>query len=46
MTDAQTGSTNNQEYAVPIIEIDAYAPKQRWPIRWGMLALQNRNSVL
>ncbi|HLE86843.1 MAG TPA: formate/nitrite transporter family protein [Candidatus Brocadiaceae bacterium] len=26
MTDAQTGSTNNQEYAVPIIEIDAYAP--------------------
>jgi formate/nitrite transporter len=26
VTDAQTGSTNNQEYAVPIIEIDAYAP--------------------
>ena len=26
MTDAQTGSTNNQEYAVLIIEIDAYAP--------------------
>ena len=26
MTDSQTGSTNNQEYAVPIIEIDAYAP--------------------
>jgi len=26
MTDAQTGSTNNQEYAVPVIEIDAYAP--------------------
>ena len=26
MADTQTGSTNNQEYAVPIIEIDAYAP--------------------
>ena len=26
MTDTQTGSTNNQEYAIPIIEIDAYAP--------------------
>lgn len=26
MTDAQTGSTNNPEYAVPVIEIDAYAP--------------------
>ena len=26
MTDTQTGSTNNQEYAVPVIEIDAYAP--------------------
>jgi len=26
VTDSQTGSTNNQEYAVPIIEIDAYAP--------------------
>ena len=26
MTDAQTGSTNNQEYAIPVIEVDAYAP--------------------
>ncbi len=26
MTDTQTGSTNNPEYAVPVIEIDAYAP--------------------
>lgn len=26
MADTQTGSTNNQEYAAPVIEIDAYAP--------------------
>ena len=26
MADTQTGSTNNQEYATPVIEIDAYAP--------------------
>jgi len=26
VADTQAGSTNNQEYAVPIIEIDAYAP--------------------
>jgi len=26
VADTQTGSTNNQEYATPVIEIDAYAP--------------------
>jgi len=26
VADTQTGKTNNQEYAIPLIEIDAYAP--------------------